>query len=440
MKFNDDFIWGTATAAYQIEGAYNEDGKGLSIWDTFSHVEGNIAGNANGDIACDHYHKFREDVTILKELGVKAYRFSFSWTRLFPNGDSAKNDAGFKFYDELIDELIANDITPFATLFHWDLPQALEDKGGFLWDGISDSFAEYAFLVAKHFSGKIKHFSTINEPQIILMLGHMTGAHAPGKKLSGAPLYHVMKNILLCHGKAVTAIRSAVTPDVEINVASTGNLCYPASDDISDINKARILSFPSFEENPFNHNWFLDPVILGVNKTPGLILSDEEMDIINAPIDSLGVNVYNGHEVDKNGLVSRYSGFPRTAIGWPVTEGVMNYGLTFLYERYKLPLYVYENGQACNDRIFLDGKVHDPDRIDFMKRYLSQMQLAINKGTDIRGYFVWSLLDNLEWHSGYDQRFGIVFVDYSSPERKRIIKDSGYYYSNVIRNNDWEVD
>lgn len=434
MRFPENFLWGAATAAYQIEGAWNEDGRGLSIWDTFSHTPGKVTKNENGDISCDHYHRMNEDVHHMKELGLKAYRFSLSWSRMFPNGDTIRNEKGFEFYDRLVDELLANDIQPIITLYHWDLPQALFNKGGFLWDGISDAFAYYAKAVTEHFSNRVTMFCVINEPQCMVHLGHCTGTHAPGLQLDDAKLGTVMKNILLCHGKAVKAMRDASLQPIQIGATTTGTLCYPLNDSPEALEKARELSFPHTGEGiAFSHNWFLDPIILGTNKIDILPLTAEDFEIIGQPIDFLGINIYNGQQCDEKDYVPRYQGFPRTALGWPVTPKIMHYGLRFLYERYKLPIYISENGVACNDRIYADGKIHDADRIDFLHEYIREMKLAIDEGCDIRGYLHWSLMDNFEWHTGYDPRFGIIYIDY--PTQKRIWKDSAYWYQKLIENN-----
>lgn len=431
MTYPKNFIWGCATASYQIEGAWNEDGRGPSIWDDFCHTAGNTAGNATGDIACDHYHRYAEDVAIMKEMGLNAYRFSLSWSRLFPNGDSVRNEAGFAFYDKLIDLLIENNIEPVITLFHWDLPSALQEKGGFEWNGISDVFAFYAEECVKHFAPRVTKFLTINEPQCIVHLGYVDGVHAPGMRYEQKNTGHIMRNLLLCHGKAVAAMRTASPVSIEIGTASTGTLVYPANESPEAINMARKLSFTlRGEKLAFSHNWYLDPAILGKNEIDYLVLSEEDMKLICQPLDFLGVNVYNGLEADAEGFVERYQGFPRTGLGWPVTPEVMNYGLRFLHERYQLPLYISENGVACNDRIYADGQVHDYDRIDFLKKYIKEMEKGMENGCDIRGYFQWSLMDNLEWHSGYDPRFGLIFIDFRN--QQRIWKDSAKWYKEYI--------
>ncbi len=430
MSFSKDFLWGAASSAAQIEGAWNEDGKCPSIWDVAGK---HIKNNETFQVACDHYHRLEEDVRLMKELGLQAYRFSFSWPRLFPQGDTKRNEKGFAFYDRLVDLLLENGIQPFATLFHWDLPQALFEKGGFAWEGISDAFAFYAAEVTKHFSDRITMFGTINEPQCIAKLGYVDGLHAPGYTWTEEEAGVVMKNLLLSHGKAVAAMRRAAVRPIQIGVSTTGTLCYPVDTSPEAEEKAYELSFPTTGRGlGFSHNWFLDPAVLGRHEIGLFTLSGEEKDTICQPLDYLGINVYNGQWCDKDGYVARYQGFPRTGLGWPVTPEVMDYGLWFLHRRYGLPLYVTENGVACNDRIYEDGGVHDADRIDFCRTYLRNMERAIEKGCDIRGYFHWSLMDNFEWHEGYDPRFGLIFIDYRT--QRRIWKDSAYWYQKVIKN------
>lgn len=381
MSFSKNFLWGCATASYQIEGAFMEGGRGLSIWDTFCQIPDAIANNENGNVACDHYHRFIEDITIMKDMGIKAYRFSIAWTRLFPNGDSVLNPEGVEFYDKLIDTLINAGIEPVITIFHWDLPETLQKKGGFEWDGISDTFALYAAECVRHFSPRVKMYCTINEPQCVVHLGYVTGVHAPGIKYPQEKTGHIMRNLLLCHGKAVKAMREAAPCNILIGTATTGTLSYPSSDMPEDIEMAKKLSFPVNGDGlAFSHNWFLDPAILGINNISYLDINEEDMSIIRQKVDFMGINIYNGMESDRNGYIKRYTGFPRTALGWPVTPKVMNYGLRFLYERYSLPIYVTENGVACNDRIYTDGFVHDTDRIDFMESYINEMKNAIEIG------------------------------------------------------------
>lgn len=446
MSFPRGFEWGVAAASYQIEGGYDEDGKGLSIWDVFSHIPGKIISDDNGDVACDHYHRYREDIAIIKELGIKHYRMSFAWPRIFPNGDTVINDDGVRFYDDLINELLDNGITPHITLYHWDLPQALEDKGGWLNRDITDMFAYYAAFVVKHFSDRVTSFFTINEPQCIAKLGYQIGIHAPGKVSTGA--YQVLKvyhHLALAHGKAVTAMRKEAVQPVKIGFASTGRLCYPKEGTDEDIKLSEKLSFQIDEEGyAFNHATFCDEVVFGkypdlkdmLKEMPADYVLEGDLEICSPKIDFIGVNIYNGTEVSvkvSDYYVPKDIGMPRTSLKWPITPKVMNWGIRHICNRYKLPIIISEDGLACNDKIYLDGKVHDLDRIDFLERYLAELQLAMEAGADVRGYFHWSLTDNYEWNAGYSDRFGLVYIDY--PTQKRILKDSAYWYKNYVEQN-----
>ena len=456
--FDKNFLWGTASSSYQIEGAFTEDGKGLSIWDTFSNKPGNIAHDENGNKACDHYHRYREDIALMKNLGIQAYRFSISWTRIFPDGivkDSdgniRYNKAGLDFYDKIVNFCLENNIKPFITIYHWDLPQALEDKGGWLNRETAFVFADYAEFICKHFSDRVTNIATINEPQIISGLGYMLGLHAPGKKLDTVSVLSVIHHLALAHGLAVTKMRAVAKQPVKIGFSSTGGLCYPSKECDEDIDAARAECFNIVKGNmTFNHTIFCDMTCLGrypditgteLHLEPGLekighyeelpFVKKGDIELIHQPIDYLGINVYNGHEINAAGYINKKPGSPRTALGWPVTPGVMNYGIRYLYERYNLPIYIFEDGLACNDIISLDGKVHDSNRIDFLTRYLTDLEKAYKAGVPILGYFHWSFTDNFEWHSGYDPRFGLVFVDYET--QQRIPKDSAYWYSDLIK-------
>ena len=456
--FDKNFLWGTASSSYQIEGAFTEDGKGLSIWDTFSNKPGNIAHDENGNKACDHYHRYREDIALMKNLGIQAYRFSISWSRIFPDGivkDSdgniRYNKAGLDFYDKIVNLCLENNIKPFITIYHWDLPQALEDKGGWLNRETAFIFADYAEFICEHFSDRVTNIATINEPQIISGLGYMLGLHAPGKKLDAVSVLSVIHHLALAHGLAVTKMRAVAKQPVKTGFSSTGDLCYPSKECDEDIDAARAECFNIVKGNmTFNHTIFCDMTCLGrypdiagteLHLEPGLekighyeelpLVKDGDIELIHQPIDYLGINVYNGHEINAAGHINKKPGSPRTALGWPVTPGVMNYGIRYLYERYNLPIYIFEDGLACNDIISLDGKVHDSNRIDFLTRYLTDLEKAYKAGVPILGYFHWSFTDNFEWHSGYDPRFGLVFVDYET--QQRIPKDSAYWYSDLIK-------
>ncbi len=443
MMFPKGFIWGSASAAYQTEGGWDADGKGPNIWDEFSHVPGNIRNDDNGDIAADAYHRYAEDVQILKTLGLQAYRFSVNWARVLPEGSGKVNPAGLTYYDRLVDLLLENGITPYMTLYHWDLPSALNKSGGWLSRSTAVAFAEYAGLLAAHFDGRVRHTITINEPQIVLKLGYGDGIHAPGYRLTNPEQCLVMHHLLVAHGLAVRAIREKSSGPVQIGLSSTGELCYPSEDTPENRTAAYRQSFTLTENNwSFSHNLFLDAACLGhyPENAPDWVKAFAETvpatdwAIITQKQDFLGLNVYNGHEVNAEGqYVARYTGYPRTAIKWPVTPDVLHYGPLWLYQRYGLAILVTENGQSCNDRIFLDGAVHDPDRIDFLHRYLLALGKAAEEGVPLQGYFHWSLTDNFEWHQGYDERFGLVYIDYRNCDR--ILKDSARWYAEVVRTN-----
>ncbi len=443
MKFPESFVWGAASSAYQIEGHSTADGGGRSIWDTFCHTPGTIRYDDHGDIACDAYHRYAEDIALLKELGAKAYRFSTSWARIEPNADGVWNEKGLAYYDRLVDACLASGITPYITLYHWELPQAYEDRGSWRSRETAVAFGRYAGMMAAHFRGRVKHYFTLNEPQCTVGLGHDSCEHAPGFRLDRKGLFGVLVNQLLAHGHAQRAIKAA-DPEARVGIASTGRLCYPEPETPANIDAARKASFAVTDDDwTFTHHWYLDPICLGrFPEAPGTELgrlakavSAEDLAIIHTVPDMLGYNIYNGHAVqaDHSGFryVERYPGFPRTAMKWPVTPEVLDWGLRFLHERYQLPGYITENGLSCNDRIFLDGRVHDPDRIDFLARYLRCLGRAVENGADVRGYFQWSLTDNFEWSNGYGERFGLIYIDY--PTGNRIPKDSFRWYREVIR-------
>ena len=449
ISFPKDFLWGAASSAYQIEGFSTADGGGESIWDTFSHTPGKVACGDNGDIACDAYRRYGEDIALLKELGANAYRFSTSWARVDPNGDGNWNMAGVAYYDKIVDACLESGIQPYMTLYHWELPQAAEDRGGWRRESTAYAFARFAGFMAGHFKGRVRHYFTLNEPQCTTSLGYQQGIHAPGRKLKLKGQFQVHLHQMMAHGLAQRAIREA-DPEAIVGIASTGNLCYPAAETPEDIAAARAATFATSEDGwIFTHQWLLDPIVLGrFPECAGTALealvrkvTPKQMEIIHTVPDMLGYNIYNGHEVKAGDrgfeYVPKYAGFPRTALKWPVTPEVLDWGVRFLQERYKLPGYVTENGLSCNDRIYLDGKVHDPDRIDFLARYLRALGRAIDHGADIRGYFQWALTDNFEWHSGYTERFGLVFIDY--PTGRRLPKDSFYWYRDVIRAGKAEV-
>ena len=452
MGFSKDFVWGAATSAYQIEGAVNEDGKGKHVWDIYTKQPGHVYENHTGDVACDHYHRFREDVAIMKEMGLKGYRFSIDWSRVLPEGRGKVNEAGIAFYSNLIDALLEAGIEPYITLYHWELPYEIYKRGGWMNPDIVEWFGAYARLVAERFSDRVTHFFTLNEPQCFVGLGFLSGEHAPGLKCPVQDTLEMAHNAMKAHGRAVQMLRQYGKQTLTIGYAPTGSMCYPETETPENIEAARQLLF-SLPEDPgywsWNVTWWSDPVLFGRYPEEGLKyyepylpkITDEDMKLISEPIDMYGQNIYNGRcvRMGKDGKpeeVKRYEGFPRTAIGWPVTPQCLYWGPKFLYERYKKPIYITENGLSCHDTVSLDGKVHDPNRIDFLARYLKELKRAAGE-IELKGYFQWSLMDNFEWAKGYFERFGLVYVDYRTQER--IWKDSAYWYQNLIRTNGEEL-
>ncbi len=448
--FPKDFVWGAATAAYQVEGAANEDGRGKSVWDAFCEVPGNIYEGHTGEAACDHYHKMKEDVALMRELGLKAYRFSLSWTRILPDGVGAVNQKGTDFYNALIDELLENGITPYITLFHWDYPVALYKMGGWMHPDSPKWFAQYAKVVAQSFGDRVRYFMTFNEPQCFIGHGFVIGKHAPGLKLPPADTVPMSHHVMLAHGLAVQEIRKYAKPGVQVGYAPTCTFGYPEDEqNPADVAAAREATFgitPGDNNWAWSATWWSDPVVLGHYPEDRLSLYgqylprhyENDLSDICQPLDFYGQNIYNGFAVkaDENGnpvRLPRPEGFPRTACGWPITPRAIKWCAKHLYERYQLPIYITENGMSCHDAVSLDGKVHDPNRIDFLHRYLLALKEAVDEGAKVAGYFQWSLMDNFEWALGYSERFGLIYVDY--PTKARIIKDSGYWYKSVIASN-----
>lgn len=445
MKFRSDFVWGAATSSYQIEGGAFDGGKGLNIFDTFCSIPGRILNNDHGNVACDHYHRWKDDIAIMKEIGLKAYRFSLSWARILPEGTGRVNPEGIKFYSDIIDELLKNGIEPYVTLYHWDLPLALDKLGGWRNPEMVKWFAEYAKVVAENFSDRVKNFITINEPQVIIGLGYQNGTLAPGLKITTPEALEVSHILLKSHGAAVAALRTFAKQPLNIGYAPCGNMNIPASSSSEDIEAARrsMFEIPSAAAAPGSTVWFNDPILLGKYPEQGMKLceeympeiTDSDMKLISQPIDFLGHNIYWGHTVAADGgspkIISDPGGFSRPPYQWPVTPDCIYWGAKFLYDRYKTPLYITENGKSCRDTVSPDGRVHDTERIDYLNGYLAGLKKAYLEGVDIRGYFQWSLMDNFEWAYGYSERFGIVYVDYQT--QQRILKDSAYRYNEIIR-------
>lgn len=445
MSFPKDFIWGAATAAYQIEGAFNEDGKGLNIWDVYSAFKGNTKYNETGNVADDHYHRVDEDIAIMKEIGIKAYRFSINWTRVLPDGIGRVNEKGLAFYSDLVDKLIAAGIEPLVTLYHWDYPYELHKKGAWLNNESSDWFLEYTKVVVDALSDRVSYWITINEPQCVLGCGFYGGYHAPFEHAQTRDLLIMGKNILLSHGKAANYIRNHAKKEPKISFAPIGPSYLPTDESEEAIEEARKLTFSTDGEGfAFSLSYWSDPVYLG--RYPQELYDDfgelvpefteDEWKLVTEPLDFYGTNIYyaqDGNVSPEEYPRTRYQGSPETHIGWPLTPEVMYWSSKFLYERYKKPIMITENGMAEHDWVALDGKVHDTYRIDYTHRYLREYKRAFEDGIPLLGYFHWSLLDNYEWNLGYTQRFGLVYVDYTT--LKRTIKDSAYWYRDVIAAN-----
>jgi beta-glucosidase len=449
VAFPSDFVWGAATSAYQVEGAARRDGGGLSVWDTFCVKDGATHAAHTGEIACDHYHRFEDDVELMKDLSLGAYRLSISWPRVMPQGTGAINERGLAFYDRLIDRLLAAGITPWVTLFHWDYPYELYCRGGWLNRDSACWFADYAQLIVDHLGDRVAHWIPLNEPQIFLGLGHLTGLHAPGVKLSRKDFLLATHHTLLAHGRGVQVIRARAKLSPTIGCAPVGFTRYPASNNPADIEAARSAMFAA-DGNWDCNTWYNDPVIHGRYPEDGLRavgadappIASGDFETMRQPLDFFGVNIYNGSPVAQGPAGKpieppRPPGHPTTACKWTIDPESLYWGPRFFFERYKLPIVITENGLSNCDWIALDGQCHDPQRIDYTRRYLLALHRAIRDGVDVRGYFHWSLLDNFEWHSGYSERFGLVHVDFQT--LKRTPKDSYHWYANLIRTNGSEI-
>lgn len=440
MTFPDNFYWGAASAAYQVEGAYNEDGKGPGIWDALS--EGHVKHRENGNVACDHYHRYKEDVALMKEMGLKAYRFSVSWPRIMPS-EGVINEKGLEFYRNLVKELTDAGIEPMCTLFHWNLPMWLHEKGGWYCTKISDYFEKYTETVVEALSDKVSYWMTFNEPACFIGCGYVMGNHAPFEKCMdmehpeemAQKIALLSKNVLLSHGKAVQAIRRCAKKAPKIGMALNASLFTPENTSEESVEAARAATFS--EQGAFwNLNWWADPMVKGeIPRAMKDVISGKERKIICQPLDFFGFNNYNTNDYDEyEGRNERaWPGMPRTAMDWPITPDALYWAVKFIYGRYGLPVLITENGMANLDFVMSDGKVHDPQRVEFLKAYLAGLKKAVGEGVPVIGYMYWSILDNFEWAEGYDKRFGLVYVDYRTQKRTR--KDSSYWYAEVIANN-----
>ncbi|MFC0862859.1 GH1 family beta-glucosidase [Sphaerimonospora cavernae] len=440
-RFPESFIWGAATASYQIEGAVAEGGRGASIWDTFSHTPEKVTDGHTGDVACDHYHRYAEDVRLMADLGLGAYRFSIAWPRIQPTGAGPVNADGLDFYDRLVDELLDRGIAPYATLYHWDLPQALEDRGGWTNRDTAFRFADYALAVHDRLGDRVRTWTTLNEPWVSAFLGYCSGVHAPGRH-SPAEGFRAAHHLLLGHGLAVSALRSAGAAEL----ALTLNLGTVLGKDEEAVARVDALL----------NRQFLDPALRG--RYPAEVLEiaaghggldhirDSDLAVIHQPIELLGVNYYCPTTVSHSPGEPANPAYPGTedirfeppagpvtAMGWPIEPAGLESLLLRLSRDYpEVGLLITENGAAFDDEV-RDGRVHDPERIDYVDGHLRAAHAAITAGVDLRGYLVWSLLDNFEWAYGYHKRFGIVYVDFTT--QRRLPKDSALWYREVIKRN-----
>jgi len=432
-SFPADFVWGASTASYQIEGAARVDGRGESVWDRFSATPGKVRGGDTGEIACDFYHRYRDDVHLMRELGLDAFRFSIAWPRVLPAGRGSVNAAGLDFYDRLVDALLEQEIEPFATLFHWDTPQALEDAGGWPVRATADAFVEYVQAVVGRLGDRVRFWTTHNEPWVHAWIGHAWGEHAPGRT-SEADAVAAAHHLLLSHGWAVTAIREA-SPGAQVGISLNLHHAYPHSSSPED-------EAAAWQIDGEGNRWFLDPIFRGAypadllerNELVAPLVRDGDLESMAAPIDFLGVNNYFRFLVGAGADGPRLVPNPEeehTAMGWEVYPDGLYRLLVRVAEDYAPPgIYVTENGAAFGDVRVHDGSVHDPERMAYLEAYIDAMSRAMRAGAPVKGYFVWSLLDNFEWAHGYSKRFGLVYVDY--PTLERVPKDSFHWYRGLI--------
>jgi beta-glucosidase len=447
LNFPPGFVWGTATSAYQIEGAADEDGKGESVWDRFAATPGKIADGTDGRVACDHYHRYAEDLDAMKDLGLRAYRFSIAWPRVIPDGAGAVNPKGLDFYERLVDGMLSRGIRPFATLFHWDLPQCLQEAGGWTSRATVDAFVRYAEAVVRRLGDRVKDWMTHNEPWVVAFVGHLFGDHAPGLKNLRTALA-VAHGILLSHGRAVPAIRAAC-PGAHVGIVHNLEWIEPATPREEDVQAARR------HDGAFNR-WFLDPVFRGSYPADMLAwygadapaIAPGDMTSIAAPIDFLGVNFYTRRIIANDpagrGTTGR-SVFAARQVAWPFVpradfeewemapEGLYRTLLRVASEYKPGYMYVTENGTPLPDVPGADGAVHDPVRLRYIARHTAAVRQAVADGADVRGYFLWSFMDNFEWGFGFTKRFGMSWVDYAT--QKRVLKDSGRWYGQAAREN-----
>ena len=444
ITFPKDFIWGVATSAYQIEGAWNEDGKGPSIWDTFTHTPGKIVNNETGDVSVDHYHRYKEDVALMKELGLDAYRFSVAWSRIIPAGTGSINRAGLDFYDSLVDELLRKKIEPYVCLFHYDLPQALQDKGGWPNRDTALAFAEYAHVVTERLSDRVKVWFTHNEPWVTAAAGYFDGSHAPGIK-DPVATFKAMHHLLLSHGLAAEAIRAAAKQPVKVGITLNLNPVHPATGSKKDRDAAMRM-------DTILNRVMLDPLLKGTTPMQefavgrmltGSLIRPGDLEKIRS-LDLLGVNYYTRTVVKNDPKFPVVAAVQIQPVGneysgmWEIYPEGIHELLLRIWKDYQptCEIMVTENGVPVPDGLDFDGRVRDERRIRYLKNHIFQVHRAIEDGVPVRGYFHWSLMDNFEWALGYAQRFGLLYVDFGT--LKRSVKDSGRWFAKVIADDGFE--
>lgn len=444
IQFPEDFVWGVATASYQIEGAVDEDGRGPSIWDTFSATPGKVKHGDTGAVACDHYHRYREDIALMRDsLGVDAYRFSIAWPRVLPEGRGQVNETGLDFYERLVDSLLEAGITPWVTLYHWDLPQALQDAGGWPSRDIVAAYRDYVDVVTSRLGDRIRHWMTFNEPWVFTYLGYAAGIHAPGHK-NFSEFLQGTHHMLLAHADAEPVIRRNAGDNAQVGLVLNLLWADPATEATED-------QIAVERQMGFQNRWFLDPVYRG--QYPGDMvqlyeqarvmpkIDTDEISRVQGKPDFLGVNFYTREVIqhDPDGMpVLQTSQVDQagehTTMGWEVAPESLYNVLTWVNTHYDPgSIYITENGAAFPDTVTEDGAVHDPRRTTYYQQYLASAHRAMTDGVPLRGYFAWSLMDNFEWAEGYEQRFGIIYVDYNT--QQRILKDTAHWYSRVIAQN-----
>jgi len=445
IRFPEGFIWGSITAAYQIEGAWNEDGKGVSIWDTFTHTPGKIERGENADVAVDHYHRFPEDIGLMKELGLKAYCLSLSWSRILPEGRGKVNQAGLDFYDRLIDELLEHGIDPYVMLYHWDLPQALQEQGGWGNRTIFEPFNEYATVVARRFGDRVRNWVTHNEPMVITYAGNVLGNLAPGLQdpMLGLSVAH---NLLVSHGQAVKILRTELPARSRIGIIINITPTYPASPGQADVEAA-------IRYDGMVNRLFLDPIFKGaypkdiLKMTEGIFpeIQPGDMQTISEPLDFLGVNYYSRAVMKQNSdefLIGAEQVYPEGneySQMWEIyPEGFYDVLTRVHAEYHPKEILVTENGVCVPDGVDFDGRIRDERRIRYLGSHIREMHRAIEDGVPVRGYFHWTLMDNFEWAFGYRMRFGLVYVDFET--QKRTIKDSGRWFARLAESNRLDVE